>query len=207
MHRRVPGDDGAHHADRLAPRVAEHVLAERDGLALELAGEPAEVAEDVGGAPGLGPRLGADGVAGLLGDDARQLLDARLDRVGDPLQDAPALARHHPAPGREGGGRGLDRAVDVLGAAARHAGDGAPRAGGLDGDAPPEAASTQAPSISICTRLTSPWPGRPLLALLTATAITVPPVSRGAAAPTAAPVAGNLSHASAGEPGPPGGAA
>ena len=111
------------------------MLAERDGLALELAGEPAEVAQDVGGVLGLGARLGADGVAGLLGDDARQLLDAGLHRVGDPLQDAPALARRHLAPGREGRRGGLDGAVDVLGAAAGHAGYGAPRAGGLDGDA------------------------------------------------------------------------
>ena len=105
--RRIPGDDGAHHADRLAPRVAEHVLAERDGLALELAGEAAEVADDVGGAPGLGPRLGAQRVAGLLGDDAGELLHPRLHRVGDLLQQAAAVARHHAAPGRERSARGL----------------------------------------------------------------------------------------------------
>src|SRR5215467_4438973 len=75
QNRRIPGDDGPDHADRLAPRVAQHVLAERDRLSFELTGEAAEVADDVGGTPGLRTRLGADGVTGLFRDDAGELLN------------------------------------------------------------------------------------------------------------------------------------
>ncbi len=68
--RGVPRHDRADHADRLAARVAEDVLAERDGLALQLAGQAAEIAEDVGASLRLGPRLGAHRVAGLARDRA-----------------------------------------------------------------------------------------------------------------------------------------
>ena len=170
--RRIPGDDGAHHADRLAPRVAENVLAERDGLALQLAGEAAEVADDVGGAPGLGPRLGAQRVAGLLGDDAGQLLDPRLHRVGDLLQQAASLARHHAAPGRERSAR--QPSPPGRCPPPRRAGRCrwcADCRGFRPGCSLPETDSTQLPSISICARF-GPVPA---CALLIATAITLAP--------------------------------
>jgi len=132
--RRIPRDDGANNADRLAPRVAQHVLAQRDGLALQLAGEAAEVADDVGGTSGLGPGLGADGVAGLLGDDAGELLHAGLDGIGDLLQQAAALARDDAAPAGEGLARGLHGPVDIFCTPARDAGDGLAVAGRLHGD-------------------------------------------------------------------------
>ena len=165
--RRIPGNDGADHADRLAPRVAQHVLAQRDGLALELAGEAAEVAQDVGCALGLGAGLRADGIAGLLGDDAGELLHPRLDGIGDLLQHAAALARDDAAPAGEGLARGLHGAVDILGAAARNAGDDLAVAGRFYRYFLARRASTQLPSISICARL----PAAVAAALLIATAI------------------------------------
>jgi hypothetical protein len=122
-HRRVPGDDRAHDAERLAARVAQDVLAKRQGLALQLPTQPAEVAEDIGGHARLAPRLGAQRVAGLAGDGAGQGLDLRLDRLGDARQHLPPLARRHPAPGREGGLGGLHGAINVGGAGARDAGE------------------------------------------------------------------------------------
>ena len=132
--RRIPGNDGADHADRLAPGVAQHVLAERDRLALQLAGETAEIANDVGRALGLGAGLRAQGVAGLLGDDAGQLLHPRLDGVGDLLQHAAAFARDDLAPAGERLACGLHGAVDILGAPARDAGDDLPIAGRFNRD-------------------------------------------------------------------------
>ena len=134
QHRRIPRDDRPHHADGLAPRIAQQVLAERQGLALELAREAAEVAEDVRRQSRLPARLGAQRIAGLGGDDAGELLGPRLDRIGDAEQHPAAVARRHVPPARERPGRGLHRAIDVLGAGARHVGEDAPVRGILDGD-------------------------------------------------------------------------
>src|SRR5271163_4147505 len=57
--RRVPRDDCPYDTQRLASRIAQHLLAEGNGLALQLAGEAAEIAEDIGGEPRLAARLGA----------------------------------------------------------------------------------------------------------------------------------------------------
>ena len=121
--RRIPGNDGADHADRLAPRVAEHVLAQRNRLALELAGKATEVAQDVGRTLGLGPGLRADRIASLLGDDPGEFLHPRLDGICNLLQHAAALSRNDAAPACEGLARGLHGPVDVFGAAARNAGN------------------------------------------------------------------------------------
>ena len=132
--RRVPRDDGADHAQRLAAGVGQHMLAERDGLALELAAQPAEVAEDVGGHVGLAARLGAQSVAGLERDRARDLLGAGLQGLGDLEQRLAALARRHLAPFGIGLGRGGDGALDVGRVAARHFGDRLALGGIFDGD-------------------------------------------------------------------------
>ncbi len=92
--RRIPRDDGADDAERLAARAGQHVLAERHGLALQLRRKPAEIAEDVGRQLGLAARLGAQRIAGLERNGARQLLDARLYGFGDLEQKLAALARH-----------------------------------------------------------------------------------------------------------------
>jgi hypothetical protein len=91
QHRRVPRDDGADHAERLAPRVAQDMLAQGDRLALEFPAQPAKVADDIDRRLRLGARLGAERVPGLERDRARKLLEARLDRVRNPREKPPAL--------------------------------------------------------------------------------------------------------------------
>ena len=56
-------------------------------------------------------------------DQARQFLDPGLERIGDLQEQLAALARRHARPGGIGRGRGLDGAIDVLGAPARNFGD------------------------------------------------------------------------------------
>ena len=124
QHRRVPRNDRADDAERLAAGVAQDVLAQRDRFAFQFAGQTAEVTENIGDQRGFRPRLGADGVAGFLGDDAGEFLDARFQRLGDARQQAAALAGHGPAPAREGGVSGLHRTVHIFGRAARDGGDG-----------------------------------------------------------------------------------
>src|SRR5262249_22370533 len=92
------------------------MLAEGDRFALEFAAQAAEVADDVDCGLRLRARLGAKRVPGLERNRARQLLDPRLKRIGNPREKTPALARNRARPGRKGIGRGLHRARDVLGA-------------------------------------------------------------------------------------------
>src|SRR5438046_2947632 len=89
--RHVPGDDRRDDAVRLASRIREHLLSERNGLALQLAAEAAEVAEDVSDELRLRTRLRADGVPGLHRERARKGLDRRLDVVRDPEAQAAAV--------------------------------------------------------------------------------------------------------------------
>jgi hypothetical protein len=62
------------------------VLTQRDGFPLQFPGEATEVAEDIGGQRGFRTPLGAQGVAGLLGDDAGKFLGPSLHRLGDAQQ-------------------------------------------------------------------------------------------------------------------------
>ena len=150
QHRRVPRDDGADDAERLAARVAQHVLAERNGLAFQLAAKPAEIAEDIGGHLGLRPRLGAQRVAGFQRDGARQLLDARLHRLGDPHQHAAALARRHARPGWESFGAAFTARSTSSARPRGTSAIGVRCAGSSTAKVSPEAASTHLPPISIC---------------------------------------------------------
>ena len=167
-HRRIPGNDGADHADRLASRVAQDMFAQRNRFTLELARKPTEIAQDVGRAFRLGSSLRADRVAGFLSDDARELFDPRLDHICDLLQQAAAFARDDTTPARAGVARGLHRPVDIFRAAAWDGGDDLAQLPGDSTDiSRPPALSVHSPSISICAR-------RPMLAgfaLLIATAI------------------------------------
>ncbi len=123
-HGSVPGDDRGDDPERLAARVAEHVLAQRQRLALLLARDAAVVAEDVGRHRGLATGLGPDRVAGLGRDRLRELLADRGQILGDLQQRDAAVPRRLPAPLRKRLGRGLHRTVHVLGRPAR---DGAER--------------------------------------------------------------------------------
>ena len=122
-HRCVPRHDAPDHADGLAPRVAEDVLAERDRFALELAGDAAEIADDVGRALDLGTGLRPDRVPRFQGEDPREGLDLGLHGVGDPQQHPSAVARCHEPPRLERGGSGADRRVDIGAGRARHLAD------------------------------------------------------------------------------------
>src|SRR5207245_526476 len=113
------------------------VLAQRDGLALQLRGQSAEVAEYVGAAQRLRARLGADRVAGLGGYRSGQLLDVRLQFLSDAGDQLAALARRSPAPGSERVVGRAHRAVDVLGAAPRHHSQDGSVGGVLDLDGAP----------------------------------------------------------------------
>ena len=124
--RRVPRDDGADNAERLTPRVAQNMLAEGDRFALEFAAQAAEVADDLDCGLCLRACLGAKRVPGLERNRARQLLDPRLKRIGNPREKAPALARNRARPGGKGIGRSLHCARDVLGAPSGDLGDRAP---------------------------------------------------------------------------------
>ena len=97
------------------------MLAQRNRLALELAGEAAEVAQDVARTLCLGAGLRADGIASLLGDDPRELLHPRLDGICNLLQHTATLSRNDAAPACEGFTRSPHGPVDVFGAAARNA--------------------------------------------------------------------------------------
>jgi hypothetical protein len=121
---RIPGDDGADNTERFATGVAEDVFAEGNRFALELSGEAAEIAEDVGGERGFRAGLGAQGVAGFLGDNLGEFFDAGFHRLGDFQQQAAALAGCDLAPGGEGFVGGVDGSVDVFLGATRDGGDG-----------------------------------------------------------------------------------
>jgi len=138
-----PRDDGADDPQRLASRVGKHMLAKRDGLALELGSEAAEIAEDVRRELGLAARLGAQRIAGLERDGAGHLLDARLHRLGNLEQRPAALARRHLAPGRKSPARGGDGGFDIGRRGARHFGHG--RALGRIFDADPRTRRTADP--------------------------------------------------------------
>ncbi len=130
---RVPWNDRADHPKRLTARIAQHLLAERDRLALQLAGEATEVAEDIRRQPRLAARLGSERIPGFERDRAGEFFGLRLQLVRDPQQEAPAVARRNFAPAREGACGCLNRAVDIGGVAARHLGDRPPLRRVLDG--------------------------------------------------------------------------
>ncbi len=74
---------------------------------------------------------------GLLGEDTRHLLDVLLHRVGDLLQQAPAVARHDAAPCRKRLRGRFDGAFDVFRAAAWDMRDGLAGTRRLDRELPP----------------------------------------------------------------------
>src|SRR4029450_3509865 len=121
--RRLPRYDGANRPDRFPPRVAEHMFAQRNRLALEFAGKATEIAQNIRRALGLGPGLRADRIASLLGDDPGEFLHLRLDRIRNLLQHTAALSRNNAAPACEGLARSLRGPADVVGTAARNAGN------------------------------------------------------------------------------------
>ena len=121
--RSVPGHDGADDSDRLAACVAEHVLAQWNGFALELAGQAAEVPEHVRGAPDLRARLRPDRVAGLERENSRDRFEIRVQRVGNLDERPAAISRSDGSPLLERASRRVNRGLHVGVRGARHAPD------------------------------------------------------------------------------------
>src|SRR5579864_6895100 len=97
--RHVPGDDRADHADRLALGDGEHAGLEGHALALELGAEPAIEDQDIGEDARLDAALGANGLAGLEGDEPRDLLDMVGEQAAAIIDELAALARSELGPG------------------------------------------------------------------------------------------------------------
>src|SRR5262249_60165225 len=113
---------GAEAGKGLAGVLGRHMPPEGVGLALELAAEPAEIAEDVGSETGLAARLCAQRIAGLERNRAGDVLAARLQGLGDLEQHPAALARRGLAPSAIGQARPRGRTLHTPGVAARHRG-------------------------------------------------------------------------------------
>ena len=121
--RSVPWHYRADDSDRLAACVAEHVLAQWNRFALELAGQAAEVPEHVRGAPDFRARLRPDGVAGLEREHSRDRFEIRVHGVGNPDERPAAIPRSDVSPLAERASRGVNRGVHVGVRGARHAPD------------------------------------------------------------------------------------
>lgn len=80
--RRVPREDAGDDAQRHPLRVLELPVSGRQGRALDLTGDAAHVAEEIGEDDGLGPRLRADRVAGVERGELSELLRTGFERVG-----------------------------------------------------------------------------------------------------------------------------
>ena len=105
-HREVPGHDHADHAERLAERHVE-AAGHRDLATEQPLGGGGVVVEAVADVAGL-PAGVADGVAGVLDLEPRQLLDVRVDDGGEATAAA-GPARRAPRPARRRRPRGRAR--------------------------------------------------------------------------------------------------
>jgi hypothetical protein len=113
--REVPGDDLARHADRLAPRGAEVVATDGDGLAVDLVGPPGVVAQCLEGQRDVAGAGVVHGLAVVERLERGEFVDLRLDQVGQPQHDPAPLASVHARPGAfvEGLSRRQHRGVHV----------------------------------------------------------------------------------------------
>jgi ParB family chromosome partitioning protein len=119
----VPRADARDDPERLAPdhrRVAGDVLACR--LSLEMPCRPCEEAQVVGRERHLVAR-GHQRLAHVARLELRELLRVFLEHVGELVQELRALLRCRVEPRGQRLRRARDRAIDVLGAAARNLGD------------------------------------------------------------------------------------
>ena len=116
---KVPGHDGADHADGFAQGVVQVRAIHRDGFAVQLADPAGVVVKAIGGGSDVGAGGLAEGFAGLLGDQFGQLVAVLQEEIADLPQDALALGRIEAAPGfvLETGARGGDGAIDLGGVA------------------------------------------------------------------------------------------
>ena len=141
--------DAPDHANGLAPRVTEDVLAKRHRFPFDLAGDTAEITKDVGRAPDLGTGLRPDGVPRFESEDPGERLDLGLHGVGDLQQHPSAVAGCHEPPRPERGGSCADRRVNIGAGRARHLADRGAVRRVFDIDEPPSELLEGFPSISI----------------------------------------------------------
>ena len=111
----VPGDDLPDHAHRLAQHHRQRVVGNRQGLALDLAGEPGVVLEAVRGVGHVELRLD-DRLAHVAGLGLRQLGGPLPDRLGHLVEQRPPLAPRplREGPVVEGGARLRHRRADIV---------------------------------------------------------------------------------------------
>ena len=114
LDRIVPGADADADAERLAARVGEG-SAEIDEVAVEAGDDAAEELQRVGGGGGVGDQRFLDRLAGVERLQPRQLCVALAQQVGGAAQDAAALDRLQPRPGRLRRARRLDGELDDVG--------------------------------------------------------------------------------------------
>ena len=100
--RRVPGRDRSHHAERLADRVRDPLLAEErlqvDVATLDLVGPAREVTDDVDGVRDVDHARLEGGLADVVRLERDERLEVALHQVGEPRQQAAALGARHARP-------------------------------------------------------------------------------------------------------------
>ena len=138
--RRVPREDGGHHAVRLVQRVVQGVGAvDRDDVALDLVGQAAVVVVPAGHRPQRRAQLDV-GLAVVAALGRHQFVEVVQHEVTESMQEPAPGGRGQvrPWPVREGGVRSGDGPLDVAGVAQSDLG---PRltGEGVDGLEPPAA--------------------------------------------------------------------
>ena len=113
--RRIPGQDGADHADRLPARIGQRVRLEGNLLALDLVGGAGEEDQPIDGALHLADRV-AQGLAVVAAFQLRQPRGIAAHQLGELEEERAALARGDlglPRAGHGGPGR-RDGSIHVL---------------------------------------------------------------------------------------------
>ncbi len=113
MQRVVPGADAGHHAQRLAPRVAEGLRSKIDVLAAETLCKSGKILEAIRPGGHIHYSRFLDGFAGIAGFELGEFLVARPQDVGGAAQDSGPLARRSSLPTQVARSRGADRRVDL----------------------------------------------------------------------------------------------
>jgi hypothetical protein len=99
QHREIPGNDLSDHADRLAPRVAEEIAADRNRLSVNLVGPTGVVAQAIDGQRQVACFRFADRLSVVERFQRGQLAGLLLDQVGQFVDQTATVAGIHFRPG------------------------------------------------------------------------------------------------------------